>query len=240
MECSVIVRLGHIISMGILALSSTLSLSLTHNHARLKCNFKHYPCSQRKRPRVCVYVMRTLTYGFRRRLVRTLPPWLFCVHCLRKYSPYTRQQIISWLLLLLLLLILCKFSIFDFIFPKIVVIFFFLLSCYVFYCDFHCLRSNARTRHQNEMQRSSGCDICPIHCRRCVTMASSILSRGNFQSERKKTPIVYGVYKHAHSQLFALLLLLLSKSQFTPSCNMLPVKSKSPWLYLFSSVARSH
>lgn len=85
---------------------------------------------------LCVCVMWTLTYRFRRWLVRTFPPWLFCVHCLRQYSTYTISTF-HWLLMSLLLL--CKFSIFKiwlFFFPKIVVIF-------IYFMNFYYFRSNA-------------------------------------------------------------------------------------------------
>lgn len=152
-NASSLFHIGCIASTSILVLRPFWFCSLTRSHRTpdsVEMQSSHsdrHPASLSP----CECVMRTLTYGFRRRLVRTFPPWLFCGHCLRQYSPYTmHQQQSQWLLMsLLLLLSLLQFSIFGFIFPKIVVIL--CALCRVLYCDFgcNCLWSNAPVHCNN-------------------------------------------------------------------------------------------
>lgn len=97
--------------------SISRSHQLTHNHVVEMANRTIPNTICMLSVCMCVCVMRTLTYGFRRWLVRTFPLWLFRVHCLRQYLRYTTHN--QFTAHIFLLLIFHKFRIFGFqFFPK--------------------------------------------------------------------------------------------------------------------------
>lgn len=154
MECSVIVsHFGIICTMRFCRVfRSFASIAASPIITWLKCN--------RAIQTTTVSVMRALTYGFRRRLVTTVPPRLFCVHCLPSiFATYTHT-----IKLAAHIFVASECSVFVFTFFQIVVIlliFHVLFTfwnwcelCAIFVCLFNCWLSLPQWAYQ--------CDSKPL------------------------------------------------------------------------------